>query len=212
MLPVIETFSSLQGESTHAGRKCFFIRLAGCDLRCSYCDTAYAWEGGEERSVAELVDAARASGMDLVEVTGGEPLIHPETPALLAALLADGREVLLETNGARSIADVPSAVRKILDCKLPSSGMAEHNRYDNYPLLRPHDEVKFVVADRRDFDFACEVIRRYRLPERTGALIFSPVWGKISWEELAGWVIASELPIRMQLQMHKLIWGERRGV
>ena len=135
MLPVIETFSSIQGESTHAGRRCFFIRLAGCNLRCSYCDTGYAWEGGKPYTVAELAALAADSGTGLVEVTGGEPLIHPETPALLQALLDSGLEVLLETNGAVSIAAVPEQVRKILDCKLPDSGMAERNIFDNYALL-----------------------------------------------------------------------------
>jgi len=212
MLPVIETFSSIQGESTHAGRRCFFIRLAGCNLRCSYCDTGYAWEGGKPYTVAELAALAADSGTGLVEVTGGEPLIHPETPALLQALLDSGLEVLLETNGAVSIAAVPEQVRKILDCKLPDSGMAERNIFDNYALLSPHDEVKFVVSSRKDFEYALKVIERYGLPSKTANLIFSPVWGKVSFEELADWVISCRLPVRMQLQLHKLIWGDRKGV
>ena len=212
MLPVIETFSSIQGESTHAGRRCFFIRLAGCNLRCSYCDTAYAWDGGKPYTVAELVDLAANSGTGLVEVTGGEPLIHPETPALLQALLDAGMEVLLETNGAVSIAAVPEQVRKILDCKLPASGMAEQNIFANYALLLPHDEVKFVVSSRKDFDYALDVVERYKLLSKTANLIFSPVWGKVSFEELADWVISCRYPVRMQLQLHKLIWGDRKGV
>lgn len=212
MLPVIETFLSIQGESTHAGRRCFFIRLAQCNLHCSYCDTAYAREGGREMSVEELVAEVRNSGCPLVEVTGGEPLIHAETIALLQALLESGMEVLLETNGSVSIARVPEKVKKILDCKTPGSGMAEMNCFDNYALLAPHDEVKFVVSDRQDFEWSLAVIDRFSLARKTPNLIFSPVWGKVGFEELADWVIASGYPVRMQLQMHKLIWGDRKGV
>lgn len=212
MLPVIETFISIQGESTHAGRRCFFIRLAGCNLRCGYCDTQYAWDGGELTGIDELVQKAVSSNAGLVEVTGGEPLIHAETPMLLQKLLDSGLEVLLETNGAVSIAGVPADVRKIIDCKLPGSLMAEYNVFENYSLLKKHDEVKFVVSSRQDFDWAVKVIGQYDLAAKTPNLIFSPVWGKVSFEELAEWVISSELPIRMQLQMHKIIWGDRKGV
>ncbi len=212
MLPVIETFASIQGESTHAGRRCFFIRLAGCNLRCNYCDTDYAWDGGQMRSIAELTAQAAASGCFLVEVTGGEPLIHAETPALLQALLDAGMEVLLETNGSVSIENVPEQVRKIVDCKTPGSGMAKKNHFDNYALLTGHDEVKFVVSSREDFDWSVAVIDRYKLAEKTPNLIFSPVWGRVDFEELAQWVIGCQRPVRMQLQMHKLIWGDRKGV
>lgn len=211
---VCETFASLQGESTHAGRKCFFIRLAGCNLDCSYCDTAYArsFDEGTERSLEELVSEVKASGLSLVEITGGEPLCTPETPALCQALLDSGLEVLLETNGSLSIAEVPLPVRKILDCKLPDSGMAESNFFGNYALLQKHDEVKFVVSSRRDFDYACDVIEKYALFNRTPHLIASPVWGKVAFEELSSWIMETALPLRMQLQMHKIIWGDRRGV
>ena len=212
MLPVIETFTSIQGESTHAGRRCFFIRLAGCNLRCAYCDTTYAFDGGRMCSIAELTAMAQNSGTGLVEVTGGEPLIHAETPALLQNLLDAGLEVLLETNGAVSIDQVPEKVRKILDCKLPDSGMSDRNIFENYALLAPHDEVKFVVSSRSDFDWAIGVIDRFELEKKTANLIFSPVWGKVEFEELAQWVIDSGCNIRMQLQMHKLIWGDRKGV
>lgn len=212
MLPVIETFISIQGESSHAGRRCFFIRLAGCNLRCSYCDTPYAWEGGDLTAIDVLVKQALSCGTGLVEVTGGEPLVHEKTPLLLQKLLDAGLEVLLETNGSVDISKVPLAVRKILDCKLPDSKMAEHNLFANYSLLQKHDEVKFVVSSRRDFDWALEILRRYELWKKTLNLIFSPVWGKVGFEELASWVIASDLPIRMQLQMHKVIWNDRRGV
>ena len=211
---VVETFASLQGESTHAGRKCFFIRLSGCNLDCSYCDTLYgkAFDGGVERSVDSLVQEVLGSAFSLVEITGGEPLCSPETPRLCQALLDAGLEVLLENNGSRSIADVPVAVRKILDCKLPGSGMEKHNLYSNYALLQKHDEVKFVISDRKDFDFACDVIEKYDLPRYTPHLIASPVWGRVKFDELSSWVIDSSVPLRMQLQMHKIIWGDRRGV
>lgn len=212
MLPVIETFASIQGESTHAGRKCFFIRLAQCNLRCNYCDTVYAWEGGSMRSTAGLVAEVKASGLNLVEVTGGEPLIHEETPALLQALLDAGLEVLLETNGSVSIENVPQEVRKIVDCKTPGSGMSERNKFSNFALLCPHDEVKFVVSGKEDFHWAVRIIEKYRLTEKTQNLIFSPVWNKISFEELAALVVQCKLPVRMQLQMHKLIWGDKKGV
>jgi 7-carboxy-7-deazaguanine synthase len=212
MLPVIETFTSIQGESTHAGRRCFFIRLAGCNLRCNYCDTTYAWQGGEMRSIEDLTADAAASGTGLVEVTGGEPLIHAETIPLLQSLLDAGLEVLMETNGSLSIEAVPAAVRKILDCKLPDSGMAEENFTANYAMLEKHDEVKFVVSSRRDFDWAIDIIDHHQLPEKTANLIFSPVWGRVKFDDLAQWIIDSNRPVRMQLQLHKMIWGEKQGV
>lgn len=211
---LVESFTSLQGESTHAGRICFFLRLAGCNLDCNYCDTRYARDfgAGEPATVGELVRLAKESGVGLVEITGGEPLADPETPELCRRLLDAGFEVLLETNGSLSIAPVPCEVRKILDCKLPGSGMAGHNDFGNYARLAPHDEVKFVISGRGDFDYALDVIRRYDLAARTRNLLASPVWGRVSFEELAKWVIDSRAPLRMQLQMHKLIWGDRTGV
>ena len=145
MLPLVESFVSIQGESTQAGRKCFFIRLAGCNLNCRYCDTRYAMTGGEEKSVAELADAAAASGVRLVEITGGEPLIHAETPELARELQRRGLEVMIETNGSLPIGTLPEGVRRIVDCKLPDSGMCEHNLFDNYRVLTQLDEVKFVI-------------------------------------------------------------------
>ena len=212
MLPVIEYFSSLQGESTHAGRRCFFIRLAGCNLRCSYCDTVYGWSGGTDFSIEKLTALAVESGLTLVEVTGGEPLLHAETPALLQNLLDAGLEVLLETNGSCDISKVPVNCRKIVDCKLPSSGMADKHLRENYRYIRKHDEIKFVTASTDDFEYAVNEIRQYDLENLTPNLIFSPVWGKISFEKLAELVINSRLNVRMQLQMHKLIWGDKKGV
>ena len=211
-MKIIETFASIQGESTHAGRRCFFIRLAGCNLRCKYCDTAYAWEGGKDVSIDDLVKQALAGKCDVVEITGGEPLLQSDTPLLAEKLLDANLPVLIETNGSMDISVLPEKVCRILDCKLPDSGMAEHNLYSNYALLQKHDEVKFVVSSRNDFDFALETIRKYDLPGKTANLIISPVWGKVDFAELASWVVACDLPLRMQLQLHKIIWGDRPGV
>ena len=212
MLQITETFKSVQGESTHAGKVCFFIRLSGCNLRCSYCDTGYAWEGGEMRSVEDLTAEALASGAATVEITGGEPLLQNDTPELAGNLLDAGKTVLIETNGSLDFSILPPGCCRIVDCKLPGSGMAEHNCYQAYQHLTPLDEVKFVVSDRKDFDFAEAVIAEYKLAEKTPNLIFSPVWGRLEPETLAGWVIDSIHPVRMQLQMHKVIWGDRKGV
>ena len=212
MLSVCEIFSSIQGESTRAGKPCFFIRLAGCSCSCSYCDTEYAKAPGREYRIDELAMLARQSGLKLVEVTGGEPLEQPETPLLCRRLLDDGFEVLLETNGTLPLDAVPSGVRRIVDCKLPSSGMAERNRVLNYRLLNADDEVKFVVGSREDFDYAVKMIEGHRLAATGCELLISPVWGKVALPDLAEWVLKSGLPLRMQLQMHKIIWGDRRGV
>ena len=183
-------------------------------MRCNYCDTIYGQEfnSGEEWELDAVVEWHRSTGIPLVEVTGGEPLATPAGAALCRALCDTGSEVLLETNGSMPIGEVPREVRKILDCKLPGSGMEKHNCYGNYELLQKTDEVKFVISDRRDFDFACQVIEKYALYERTPNLIASPVWGRVTFEELSSWVIDCPLPLRMQLQMHKIIWGDKRGV
>ena len=212
MLSVCETFSSIQGESTHAGRPCFFIRLAGCSCNCSYCDTEYAKAPGREYAPADLVALARDSGLKLVEVTGGEPMEQRETPELCRLLLDAGFEVLLETNGTIPLDAVPAGVHRIVDCKLPSSGMAARNCVDNYKLLGPGDEVKFVVGSREDFKYAARVIAEHRLADAGCELLVSPVWGRVELPELAKWVLESGLPLRMQLQMHKIIWGDKRGV
>lgn len=212
MLSVCETFASIQGESTRAGRKCFFIRLAGCSLDCSYCDTGYAKSGGRADTVEHLVELARASGLDLVEVTGGEPLEQTETPRLCRALLDAGFEVLLETNGACPLDVVPAGVAKIVDCKLPSSGMAERMLTDNYEYLAAGDEVKFVVGSREDFDHAVGMVEAHGLAKKKCELLISPAWGRVELPELAKWVMECGVPFRMQIQMHKIIWGDRRGV
>lgn len=212
MLQVIETFKSVQGESTHAGKVCFFIRLAGCNLRCNYCDTTYAWTGGKMRSVDELVSLALDAGCDTVEITGGEPLMQAETPLLAEKLLDAGKTVLIETNGSLDFSVISNRCCRIVDCKLPGSGMAEKNCYAAYDHLTWRDEVKFVVSGREDFDFALDIIRKYDLTGKTGNLLFSPVWDRVDPAQLAQWVVDCNLPVRMQIQMHKVLWGDKRGV
>jgi len=211
-LLVCETFVSLMGESTRAGLPAYFIRLTGCNLRCRYCDTTYAYEGGRDMTVGELVAGALAQPYRLALVTGGEPLLQAGTPALLTALLDAGFSVCLETNGSRPIGAVEARVHRILDLKCPGSGMAESIHWDNLELLTPGDEVKFVVADRADFTWALQVIRNHRLSRRLPVLI-SPGFGQVALTEVAAWILASGLPLRLNVQLHKYIWGaEARGV
>ena len=212
MLDVAETFLSLQGESTFAGRKCYFIRLAKCNLDCSYCDSRYAQTAQSRRSVEELVSGAVNSGAKVVEVTGGEPLLQAEATKLCEQLLAGKLEVLVETNGSVNIDIAPRECVRIMDRKLPGSGMAQYHDADNYARLTSHDEVKFVVSSAADFDFAVAEIKKYQLDKIGCELLVSPVWGKIDFALLAELVKKSALPLRMQLQMHKIIWGDKPGV
>lgn len=212
---VTETFLSIQGESTHAGRLCFFIRLAGCNLKCRYCDTQYSANltGGKAEMLDLLVVKAVSSGVDLVEITGGEPLTQPATISLCEKLLDAGMTVLVETNGSMPIWELPENVIRILDCKTPSSGESGSNLYKNYDFITPADEVKFVISDREDYDFSRKIIREYDLSSKTQNLLFSPVWDKITPQQLATWMIADRPAARLQLQMHKLIWGpDKTGV
>jgi len=209
ILRVYETFSSLQGESTWAGLPCFFIRLAGCNLSCRYCDTLSARDlaAGREMTVAELVALAKSSGLALVEITGGEPLLQTGTPALCRALLATGVRVLLETNGSLPFGRLPAGVIRIMDVKCPGSGESSRLHRANLAALRPQDEVKFVLTDRHDYEYARRMIRRHQLHQKTTNLLFSPAWAQLDSEELAAWIMADRLPVRLQLQLHKLIWG-----
>ena len=204
-LKICERFVSLQGESTQAGRICYFIRLSGCNLSCVYCDTRYA-ETGETMSLDAIMTEVRRAGVKLVEITGGEPLMQKATPTLAGMLLNEGFEVMLETNGACDITVMPDGVRRIVDCKLPGSGMWEYNLWSNFDHLTRLDEVKFVVSSKSDFECALKVIKDYSLDGKCEVL-YSPVFGKVEFADLAKWVIDSRVPGRMQLQMHKLIWG-----
>jgi 7-carboxy-7-deazaguanine synthase len=213
MLTVYEIYESVQGESTHVGRPCVFVRLAACDLRCRWCDTPYAFTGGRKMSVDDVLDRVSAYKSRLVELTGGEPLLQKEVIPLMARLLDTGHEVLLETGGHLPVADVPPGVVKIVDVKCPASGEAARMHWPNLLALRPTDEVKFVIETREDFDYAADVISRHELFERVGTVLFSPVHGKLAPAELAGWILEAGLPVRLQLQAHKYIWSpDARGV
>ena len=215
-LPVVETFSSIQGESTHAGKLCFFIRLAGCNLKCSYCDTLYAQDKscGAPRSLESLVGEAVKSGISTVEITGGEPALHEAAPRLAEMLLAEGLEVLMETNGSVRLDLFPVELKKIIDVKLPTSEMHEANDIVNYRFLRPGDELKFVAGSLYDLEYAYSWIKRWELDEKGVPLLFSAVFGKIEPAQIVEWLLERKIPnSRMQLQMHKFIWNpEKRGV
>jgi 7-carboxy-7-deazaguanine synthase len=213
MLTINEIFHSIQGESTHAGRPCVFVRLTACDLRCSWCDTPYAFHEGRKVPLDEIVEQVHGYDCGLVEITGGEPLLQREVYPLMDALLARGHTVMLETGGHLSIGDVPAAVIRILDVKCPGSGESHRNRWPNLELLAPHDEVKFVIRDRADYDFAKEIVERHRLTGRVAAVLFSPVHGVLEAKDLAAWILQDRLAVRLQLQAHKYIWGAHvRGV
>lgn len=213
MLTVNEIFYSIQGESTYTGRPCVFVRLTACDLRCTWCDTPYAFTEGRKMSLEEVLAEVDRYHCPLVEVTGGEPLLQPGVYVLMEELLARGRTVLLETGGHISIERVPAPVVKVVDVKCPASGESHRNHWRNLDLLAAHDEVKFVVQDRGDYDFAREVVHRHLLDRRCAAVIFSPVHGRLDLRSLAEWVLADHLPVRVQAQLHKYIWGpDVRGV
>ena len=215
MLRVTEIFRSIQGESTHAGRPCAFVRLTGCPMRCTWCDSEYTFTGGERVSVEDVMRQVRAYGCQLVEVTGGEPLAQKGAFELIRRLCDEGFEVLVETGGYVSTEGVDERAKVILDVKCPASGEAERNHWPNLERLRAdRDEVKFVVADRADWEFARGVIAKYGLESRALALLVSPVWGRTDLKEMADLVSASGLKnVRMQLQLHKYIWGpEVHGV
>jgi 7-carboxy-7-deazaguanine synthase len=204
-LLVCETFSSIQGETTFAGRPCFFIRLAGCNLRCRYCDTKYAWRGGRECSIAQLEKAFKKSRLSLALVTGGEPLLQEHVCGLLATLARQGT-TMLETNGTRDISRVPGKVITILDIKCPGSGFAGQNDWHNLERLRPHDEVKFVVCDRNDYQWSRRIIHKYGLIGKCRAVNISPAAGSLSPAVLADWILKDRLAVRLNLQLHKIIW------
>lgn len=209
---VTEIFHSIQGESTFVGLPCVFVRLTGCPLRCSWCDTEYAFYGGTELSIDSILETVRAYGCPLVEVTGGEPLAQQDCGLLLSQLCDNGFTVLLETSGALDIADVDARTHIILDVKCPGSGMTHRMYWPNLERVRPQDEVKFVIADRHDYEWAIDTMNRFSLTRRC-TVLFSPVFGTLDPRQLAEWVLADRLPVRYQLQLHKLVWSpDARGV
>jgi 7-carboxy-7-deazaguanine synthase len=213
MLTIYEIYLSVQGESTHVGRPCVFVRLAACNLRCGWCDTPYAFTGGRRMEVDEVVDAVRAEACGLVEITGGEPLIQPDVHVLMQRLVDERFEVLLETGGHMPLDEVPDEVMTIVDVKCPASGEAGKMHWPNLDQISSADEVKFVIQDRADFEYATDVVRRFRLNERARAVLFSPVFGVLPPADLANWILERRVPARLQLQAHKYIWHpETRGV
>ncbi len=211
-LRVNEIFHSIQGEGTRAGLPCVFVRTTGCHLRCAWCDTAYAFYQGDWMSADALLERVRSYGCPTVEVTGGEPLLQPDTPELLRQLADEFQTVLLETSGAVSIEAIDPRVVRIMDIKCPGSGEVERNHWPNIDLLTPRDEVKFVLIDRADYDWACAVVNRYELPDRC-TVLFSPAHDTLSPLELTNWILADHLNVRLGLQLHKFIWSpETRGV
>ena len=213
MLTVNEIFHSIQGESTHAGRPCVFVRLTACDLRCSWCDTPYAFTEGHKMSLDEVVERVKAFECPVVEITGGEPLLQKDVYPLMQRLLDDGLTVMLETGGHLSIEQVPDPVIRVMDVKCPGSGESHRNDWSNMERLTAKDEVKFVIGNREDYDFARKVMISHGLADRVCAVLFSPVHGVLDSRQLAEWILEDKLDVRLQLQIHKYIWTpETRGV
>jgi 7-carboxy-7-deazaguanine synthase len=212
-LRVCEIFKSIQGESTWAGLPCIFVRLTGCNLRCSYCDTTYAYDDGEDMTVAAVIERCAGLSGSLIEITGGEPLLQQGSIDLMELLVLRDYVVLLETNGSLPVDRVPTAVIKVMDIKCPGSGMAAKTDWNNLDYLTPCDEVKFVIGSRGDYEWAREVVRRHGLPARCKQVLFSPVFGALEPQALAEWILEDGLNVRFQLQLHKQIWpSEIRGV
>jgi len=210
---VTEIFKSIQGESTFAGLPCVFIRLTGCNLRCHWCDTAYAFQGGQTMSAEEILARVRQLGCSLVEITGGEPLLQAEVPALAEQLLAERHRVLVETSGERFVGELPRAVVKIVDVKCPGSGESGKFRLENLEALERKDQLKFVILDENDYRYAREFLARHNVRGRVDEVIFAPVFGQLPPRTLAEWILHDGLEVRLGLQLHKFIWEpERRGV
>lgn len=211
-LKINEIYYSIQGESTHAGRPCVFIRLTYCNLRCTYCDTEYAFYEGKDMEITHIMNEIKQWNCNLVEVTGGEPLFQDKCINLLNELIDSNYEVMLETGGSLSISNVPYKVIKIVDFKCPSSAMVKKNLWSIVDDLQSHDEVKFVIGNREDFDWAKDKITKYSL-DKICTLLFSPTFGEIDPQQIVEWILADNLPVRMQMQMHKMIWSpEEKGV
>ena len=207
MLKINEIYASIQGESSHTGLPCVFIRLTGCNLRCSWCDTAYAFYDGKNLTVEETLQKVETFGLPLVEITGGEPLLQEDVYPLMEALLKKGYRVMLETSGALPIDKVPEKVIKILDIKCPGSGEEKKNHLENLKFLSPHDEVKFVLLDRADYEWSREMLRKYDMvPSKQ--VLFSPVYDKLNLKDLSQWILKDRLAVRLQTQLHKVIWSK----
>ena len=207
MIKINEIYLSVQGESTHTGLPCIFIRLTGCNLRCSWCDTAYAFHEGKNMSIDEILQKVANFGIHLVEITGGEPLMQDNVYTLMRSLIEKRYKVMLETGGSISLERVPKDVIKIMDLKCPGSGEQEKNNLDNLKLLVPHDEVKFVILDKKDYEWSRDIIKRYKINE-TARLLISPVFDKLELKEIVKWILKDRLPVRLQTQLHKIIWDK----
>jgi 7-carboxy-7-deazaguanine synthase len=212
-LKINEIYESIQGESTWAGLRCVFVRLTACDLRCTYCDTEYAFYEGKKRLVREVLDEVLAGGTPLVEITGGEPLLQKNVLPLMTALCDAGRTVLIETSGAHDISKIDPRVHRIMDLKTPGSGECARNLWSNLAHLEKRDEVKFVIGSREDYEWSRDRVAEHHLANRCGTVLFSPIFGRIEPRQIVEWIIEDKLPVRFQLQMHKFIWKPtERGV
>lgn len=207
MLKINEIYASIQGESSHTGLPCVFIRLTGCNLRCSWCDTAYAFHDGKSLTLEETLDKVESFKLPLVEITGGEPLMQDEVYPLMEALLKKGYQVMLETGGSLPIDKVPEEVIKILDIKCPGSGEEKKNHLENLKQLSSHDEVKFVLLDRADYEWSRDLMRKHNLAS-SAQVLFSPVYDKLNLKDLSQWILDDRLPVRLQTQLHKVIWSK----
>jgi 7-carboxy-7-deazaguanine synthase len=206
-LLVSEIFHSIQGESTQTGRPCVFVRLAGCDLACSWCDTAYAREGGTQIEIEQVLDEVLAYDCDLVEITGGEPLLQEAIHPLAGSLLDRGKTVMIETGGHHDITGLDPRIRRVVDVKTPSSGESAKMRFENFADLRAQDEVKFVIRDRADFEWALACVAEHRLGRKCPVL-FAPLAGELPAADLARWILEAKVPVRLQIQLHKLLWPD----
>jgi 7-carboxy-7-deazaguanine synthase len=212
-LTINEIYHSIQGESTWAGLPCVFVRLTFCDLRCTYCDTEYAFYEGKKQTLPEIVETVAAFGCSLVEITGGEPLLQKNVLPVMRDLADAGHTVLLETSGAHDISMVDTRVHRIMDLKTPGSGEAERNLWSNIEHLTQRDEVKCVIGSREDYEWSREKVERFKLAQRCRAILFSPIFGRIEPREIVEWILADKLDVRFQLQMHKFVWTPTlRGV
>ena len=205
MLKINEIYASIQGESSHTGLPCIFVRLTGCNLRCSWCDTPYAFYKGNDLSIEETLQKVDKFSLPLIEITGGEPLMQEDVYPLMDALIKKGYRVMLETGGALPIDKVPKKVIKILDIKCPGSGEEKKNHLENLKLLGPHDEVKFVLLDRADYEWSRELLKKQNLSSQ---VLFSPVYDKLDLKDLSQWILKDRLPVRLQTQLHKVIWNK----